>query len=56
MPSVEQDVRQGITDLARRSQQVKVIAIAEDGSASREDPIHGTRESRRDGLHPTGEI
>jgi hypothetical protein len=53
---VEEYVRNRIPGLARRPQHADVTAVGEDLPGSPENPIHGPREARHDGLEPTGEI
>jgi len=52
---VQQDVSERRPYLARRSQQVKVVAPVENRSNAPEDAVHRTREPRTDRLHPACE-
>lgn len=53
---VQQHVRQSVANLPRRSQYVKVIALAKDCSAAGKHAIHCTRESRGNGLHARADV
>jgi hypothetical protein len=41
---VQEDVRQGVAHLARRAQDVEVVAVGEHGAAKAEDAVHGSCE------------
>ena len=41
---VEEAVRQRVPHLARRAQDVQVVAVGEHAPAETEDPVHGSRE------------
>src|SRR5215831_16519643 len=53
---VEQHVGERVPHLARRAQHVEMEAVREHRSAPAEDPVHGSRDARTDGLHSAGEI
>jgi hypothetical protein len=49
---VQEDVRECVPDLARRSQQAQVVAAEQHRPFPPEHAIHGSREPRRHRLHP----
>jgi hypothetical protein len=49
--SIQEDVRDRVTHLAWRAKDVAVVAVREHGSAPSEDPVHGSRKARTEGLH-----
>lgn len=54
MPTcVQEHVAKSIPHLARRPQHVRMVPICEHRPAALEHPVHGPRESRSYGLHPT---
>ena len=53
---VQEHVRKSVPHLAGRSKNVEVIAIDEHRTTKTEDPVHGAREARSDGLHPRCEV
>jgi len=53
---VHEDVRQRVAHFARGAEDVEVIAVGEDRTAAREDPVHGSRDARADRFHPAREI
>ena len=53
---IEQDVRQRVSHLARRAEDVQVVAVRENATASVEYPVHRSRQARRDGFHPGRQV
>ncbi len=55
-PSVQEDVRERVPNLARRAQRAHVVAIREDRTAANKHSVHGSGEPRTDRLHPTTQV
>ena len=55
-PSVQKHVGQCVSHLARRAEDVEVVAVREHAAAKAEHSIHAAGYTRRDGLHPTCEV
>jgi hypothetical protein len=55
-PRIQQDVRESVPHLARRTKCVEVIAVREHATAHGEDSVHGPRESCGERFHSAGEI
>src|SRR5262249_17031324 len=52
---VEQDVREGVTDLARRGERARVIAVSEGPTAADELAVDATRDADRETLNAARE-
>jgi hypothetical protein len=52
VPSVQEDVAEGIPDLARRLKWPHVVAVGEDPPRPMRDPIHDPSQSRPDRFMP----
>jgi hypothetical protein len=53
---IQEHVRERVPHFARRAEDVKVIAVREDGAAAAEDAVHGSCEARTDRFHARSEI
>ena len=53
---IEQHVRERVAHLAWCPQHVQVEAVRQNGTAPREDSIHGSRQARGEGFHAAGEL
>jgi len=53
LPPVVQDVDEGVSHLARRSQEMRMESIPPHGPAAVERPIDGSRDANREAAHTT---
>jgi hypothetical protein len=55
-PRIHQHIRERMPHFSRRAKDVEVEAVGENGALAPEDAVHGSRDARSDGFHPTGKL
>jgi len=53
---IQEHVRQRVTHLSRRAQDVKVVAVRERAPAKTKDSVHSSRNACGNGFHSAGEV